>query len=95
MSAEGWDRRWVVVETGSSKARGVTSAKWSSQVTPIGSPSWKGGRQEAARIQGLGPWGRLPLPSGHKGPWCWQRSQSDFTGPTDKGRGLAKQVTVL
>lgn len=33
MSAEGWDRRWVVVETGGSKARGVTSAKWSSQVT--------------------------------------------------------------
>lgn len=62
---------------------------------PVGSLSWKQDRQEAARIQGLGPWGCLSLPSGHKGPWCCQRSQSDFTEPKDKGRGLAKQVTVL
>ena len=33
MSAEGWERRWVVVETGGSKVRGVTRAKWTSQVT--------------------------------------------------------------
>lgn len=55
---------------------------------PTGSLSCQGGIQEAAGIHGLGPWGCLPLPSGHKGPWCWQRSQSDFTGPTDKGRAL-------
>lgn len=63
---------------------------------PIGSyRAARGVYRKLLESMGSVPGGACPSHLDIKGLWCWQRSQSDFTGPTDKGRGLANQVTVL